>query len=322
MNVGIIGLGRHGTRYAHHLLTPESPGKLVAICRRDPEQGRAFADQHQLRFHQQYQSLIRDPEVEVIIVVTPPSLNKTIAIEAIHNRKPLLIEKPLAISSTEARQIVEHAAQANVPLMTAQTLRYDATIVKLKEWGQEIGQWQYLSLTSRLEQRPHSPEEMNAWNRRGAILEIGIHLLDLVRFLTGEEVREVYCEIPESDLGAPENQAWGRLTTLSGIPCLLDISRVSNSRMTRVELIGQTGQLRVNWTTGFVTLLKQRNPLKKHQLPPTPTIQYVLNDFIYALKTGTPMPITGEDGLRAVEIAEACYESASLKQAVRLGGFP
>ena len=317
MNIGIIGLGRHGTRYLQHLLEPESPGRLVAICRRDPEQGHALADQHKLRFHQHYQSLIQDPQVEAIIVVTPPSLNLPIALEAIQHRKPLLIEKPLAVSGTEARQIVEHAAQANVPIMTAHTLRYDATIAYIKDRSQDIGPWRYLSLTARLEQRPHSLEEINAWNRRGAILEIGIHLLDLVRYLTREDVHEAFCEIlPNKE--TPEDQAWGRLTTLSGLPCLFDVSRVSESRMTRVELVGQTGQLSANWATGSVTQQKQRNPPEKYHLPLTPTIHYVLKDFIHALKTGNSMPITGEDGLRAVEIAEACYESATLKQAIRV----
>ena len=318
MNVGLIGLGRHGRRYAEHLFDPQSPGRLVAICRRDPEQGQAFAQQHKLRFHQHYQSLIQDPEVDAIIVVTPPSLTLPIALEAIRNQKPLLIEKPLAISCTKARQIVESASRANVPLMTAHTLRYDATIAKLKEWGKEIGDWQYLSLTARLERRPHSFEEIKSWNNRGALLEFGIHLLDLVRFLTGEEIHEVYCEMPQTAPEMPEDQAWGRLTTQSGIPCLLDISRVSDSRSTRVELIGQTGHVSANWTTATVSLQRQRNPPEEHQLSPTPTIYKVLKDFFHALKTGSPMPITGDDGLRAVEIAEACYESSSLKQAITL----
>ena len=318
MKVGLIGLGRHGTRYAEHLFEQESPAQLVAVCRRNPAQGQTFARKHNIRFHQHYQSLIHDPEVEAIIVVTPPSLTCPIALEAIQDRKPLLIEKPLAISGTDARRIVEHAAQANVPIMTAHTLRYDATITKLKECSQAIGEWQYLSLTARLERRSHSPEEIYAWNGRGALLEIGIHLLDIVRYLTEEEIREVHCEIPQADPVGPEEQAWGRLTTQSGIPCLLDISRVSHSRITHVELIGETGQLHASWSTGNLSLQRQRNPPEEQTLPPTPTIRYVLQDFFHALRTGKPMPITGKDGLRAVEIAEACYESAATKHPVTL----
>lgn len=318
MKVGLIGLGRHGMRYAQHLLEPRSPAQLVAVCRRDPLQGEEFSQKHHIRFHPTYQALIHDPEVEAIVVVTPPSLTCAIALEGIQQGKPLLIEKPLSVSARDARHIVECAAQANVPIMTAHTLRYDATISKLQKSSDTLGAWQYLSLTARLERRPHSPEEIYAWNGRGALLEIGIHALDIARFLTREEIQEVYCEMLNTTPGGPEEQVWGRLTTQSGLPCLFDVSRVSQSRMTSIELIGETGQLRANWSTGTLSLQRGRNLPEEQQFSPTPTIQYVLQDFIQSLIEEKPMPITGEDGLRAIEIAEACYLSASTKQPVTL----
>ncbi|GJL54525.1 MAG: inositol 2-dehydrogenase [Nitrospirales bacterium] len=318
MNLGLIGLGRHGTRYANHLLGPDSPGRLVAICRRDETLGQAFAKQHALRFHQAYHSLIADPEVEAIIVVTPPSLTQPIAMEAIQQRKPLLIEKPLAASASDARQIAAHASNANIPIMTAHTLRYDKTIAALKDWAQDIGAWQYLSFTTRLERRPHSQDEITAWNNRGALLEIGIHVLDLARFLTQEEIRDVHCETNKHAPNEPENHAWGRLTTQSGTPCLFDASRMSDSRMTQIEIIGQTRQLCANWSTSTIIRQNQRDQPEVLQLSPTPTIPLVINDFVQALRTGTAMSITAEDGLRAVEIAEACYQSADQKHVVTL----
>ena len=318
MKVGLIGLGRHGERYAKHLLSSQTPAQLVAICRRDPAKGRTYAQEHQIRFHQDYQSLIHDPDVEAIIIVTPPSITYRIAIEAIQHRKSVLIEKPLAVSAADARGIVECAAHANVPIMTAQTLRYEPAIAALKDRAHEVGKWHYLSLTARLERRPHSQEEINAWNGRGALLEIGIHLLDLARFLTGEDIHEVHCEGSHMDTSQPEDHVWGRLTTQSGLPCLLDISRVSHSRTTRVELIGETGQLSANWSTSTLSLQRERHRPEVQTFAPTPTIHSVLKGFVHSLKTGGPMPITGEEGLRAVEIAEACYESLASHQPVTL----
>lgn len=318
MNIGLIGVGRHGMRYAKHLLSSESSGTLVAICRQDVEKGQAFAQTHGLHFHNTYQDLIADPKVQAVIVVLHPSLTPPIALEAIQQRKPLLIEKPLAASSVVAHQIVEAAYQANVPLMTAQTLRFDATIGKFKEWAQKIGKWHYLSLTARLEHRPHSKEVNQAWNGRGALLEIGIHLIDIARDITNEDIIEVSCEMVRPTPEAPEDLAWGRLTTQSGLPCLFDVSRISESRMTRIELIGQTGQVASNWTLGTVSLQRQRDIREQETLAPTFTIQHVLDGFLEALAQNHPMPVTGEDGLRAVEIAEACYESAKSGHPIKL----
>ena len=156
IGIGLIGLGRHGMRYAQHVLTQLPQARLVAVCRRDVGQGLTFAQQHNLRFYADYRELIADSQVEAVLVVTSPSLTLPIALEAIRKGKPLLIEKPLAVTAAEATQIVESATKANVLLMTAHTLRYDGTISKLKEITGEIGAWKYMVLTARMEQRAHS----------------------------------------------------------------------------------------------------------------------------------------------------------------------
>lgn len=318
IGIGLIGLGRHGMRYAQHLLTQLPQARLVAVCRRDVGQGLTFAQQHNLRFYADYRELIADSQVEAVLVVTSPSLTLPIALEAIRKGKPLLIEKPLAVTAAEASQIVQSATKANVPLMTAHTLRYDGTISKLKDIAFEIGAWKYMVLTARMEQRAHSAEEIRGWKGQGALLEIGIHLLDLVRFLTGDEVEEVHCELGHPSPDEPEERAWGRLLTQSGLPCLLDVSRVSESRITRAEIIGENGQIMADWTTSTVELVTQKIHREKHVIPPTPTVLRVLQEFVDALQTGRKLAITGLDGLRAVEIAEACYESANIGKAIQL----
>ena len=318
IGLGLIGLGRHGMRYAQHVLTELPQARLVAVCRRDIGQGLTFAQQHNLHFYVDYRELIADPQVDALLVVTSPSLTRPIALEAIRKGKPLLIEKPLAVTAAEARQITESAHEANVPLMTAHTLRYDGTIAKLKDIAFEIGGWNYMVLTARMEQRAHSEEEIQGWKGRGALLEIGIHLLDLVRFLTEDEVEEVHCELGQPSPEEPEERAWGRLLTQSGLPCLLDVSRVSESRVTRAEIIGKNGQILADWTTSTVELVTQKIHREKHVIPPTPTVLRILQEFVDALQSGRKPAITGLDGLRAVEIAEACYESAHIGKPIRL----
>ena len=279
-----------------------------------PKQGLQFARRHNLNFFQDYNDLIADDQVEAVLIVTAPSLTLPIARAAIRHRKPLLIEKPLAIHTADAREIVQSAERLHLPLMTAQTLRYDATISKLKETAPQIGKWKYLMLTARMEHRDHSAEEIQAWQGRGALLEIGIHLLDLARFLTGEEFREVYCEMDSCAPKSPEEQVWARLTTHSGLRCFLDISRVSSSRMTRAEIVGEKGQAFADWTTPMVYVSTQKNQQEVFPFTPTHTLLHVLNGFFHALTNHTAMPITGLDGLRAVELADVCYQSAATEQ--------
>ncbi|RMH34250.1 MAG: gfo/Idh/MocA family oxidoreductase [Nitrospirae bacterium] len=318
LKVGLIGLGRHGMRYARHLLAPHPPAKLVAVCRRNAQEGLAFAQAHHLRFYQDPHALIADPDIDAVLVVTVPSLNVTIAEDAIRRRKPLLIEKPLTVTAQEARRLTELATRASVPVMTAHTLRYDAAIGELKAHAPLLGPWRYLVLTARMEHRPHSSEEVRAWNGRGALLEIGIHLLDLVRFMTGERVREVNCELERPVPGAPEDRGWVRLTTTSARVCMVDVSRVSGTRTTRVEIVGEHGQGLADWSASTVQLRTRSGETLSRTLPPTPTIVSVIQAFCHAVETGATMPITAYDGWRAVELAEACYRSAERGHPVQL----
>lgn len=318
IGVGLIGLGRHGMRYARHLLGEVPKARLVAVCRRNAEEGLQFARHYALRFFQDYRELIADPQVEAVLVVTVPSLTLPIAREAIRHRKPLLIEKPLAIHAGDAREIVQSARSNHVPLMTAQTLRYDATILKLKELFPRIGKWQYLQLTARMEHRQHSQAEIQAWENRGVLLEMGIHLLDLTRYLTGDEIREVYCELDHSGQDTPEDQVWIRLTTQSGLRCFLDVSRVTSYRVTRAEIVAEQGHACADWAKRRVHLTTDQTQGEEYQVSPTHTLLAVLNDFFQALENDSPMPIPGLDGQRAVELAEACYESAATGRPILL----
>ena len=251
-------------------------------------------------------------------MVTQPSLTLSIAREAIRHGKPLLIEKPLAIQASDAHEIVQLAARNHIPLMTAQTLRYEATIIKLKEMAPQIGKWKYLPLTARMEQRHHSTEDIKAWDGRGALLEIGIHLLDFARFISGEEIQEVYCELVRPAPHMPEDQAWVRLTTFSGLRGYLDVSRVSNHRITRAEIVGEQGQACADWTTSTVQVATDLTHREEYPVFRTHSILSVLKDFFHSLENHLPMPVTGLDGQRAVEIAEACYESAATGRPVTL----
>jgi predicted dehydrogenase len=316
--VGLIGLGRHGLRYARHLLEPLPSIRLVAVCRRDRTRGAAFAAEHGLRFHGDYRDLIADPAVEAVIAVAPPLMNRDLCLEAVRARKPLLIEKPLACDAHRAREMVEAAEAAGVPLMTAQTLRFDPAIRAMKADLSLAGSCRYLVLTSRMERRPDLDRHAADYGGRGVLLEVGIHLLDLVRFLTGDEVAEVRGEMEPAPSVGPEDRAVVTLRTRGGVPVFVDVSRVTAGRVCRAEWVGAQGQLIADWARRRLALVGTSQADTERQVEGPPTVAAVLRAFAEALLTGSAMPVTGLDGGRAVEIAEACYESAAAGLPVKL----
>ena len=318
LGIGLIGLGRHGMRYVRHLSGASLGARLAAVCRRDAGQGRAVASRHGAMYFQDYADLIACPDVGAIVVVTPPSCYLPICLAAVKAGKPLLIEKPLGCTAADAREIVRAAGAAGVPLMTAHTLRFDRAVLALKSQLESVGSRRYLVLTNRVEPRPEVVRDPVDYGGRGVLLEIGVHQLDLIRFLTGEEVAEVRCEVDRPAPEAGELRALATLRTTGGLPCIVDVSRVTGGRVSRAEWVGADGQLAADWVHHRVRRVSGGNVATEREVEDVPTVEEVLRAFVGALASGAPMPVTGVDGLRAVEIAEACYESARAGRTVRV----
>ena len=316
IGLGLIGAGRHGIRYARHIIQDIPQARLQAVCRQHPQQGLDLPGSEPVTMYGSVSELIADPLVEAIIVVTPPMLHKNICLAAVAAGKPLLIEKPLATTYQDARAMVEAAANAGVPLMTAQTLRFDHTIRLLRDAKPKIGRSHHLVLTSRIETKGRDPAHADGYGRRGALLEFGVHLLDLVRHVTGEEVSAVRCIMDRLPPADPETLAMAHLLTEGGTHCVIEVARVVAGRVGRAEWIGSEGQLTADWSNRQLRSILQAAVVEEQAVPQSQTVLVTVREFLRALGQHAPMPITGEDGCRAVELAEACYRSA------QSGGIP
>jgi predicted dehydrogenase len=304
-------MGRHGSRYAKHLLVDRIEGcRLTVISRRDAAAGQAFANEHGIAFEADWEKVLARPDVDAVVVVTPPGLNHRICLAATNAGKSLLIEKPLALTTVEAKEMVLAARRAGVTLMTAQTLRFTPVLRRLKERLPDVGPLEYLSLAMRAERAPH-PWLDEPWQAGGGVvIEIGIHLLDLIRFLTGEEAAEVSAQLIRQHTVATEDVALATVRLRSGLRCFLEVSRVSGGRLCRVEAIGPDGLLVADVGPSVLTRVKGWATVESEAIADRPTVVTVLQEFIRSLAAGTPVPVTGEDGARAVAMAEAAYHSA------------
>jgi predicted dehydrogenase len=317
LGIGIIGAGKHGARYARHLAGEVAGAALVALCRRDREEGEALAAAHGCAFHADWQALVEDPRVDAIVSVVPPVLNRPIAEAACRARKPILLEKPVAATVAEGQRIAAAVTAAGVPAMVAHTMRFDATVGLVKAHLPQIGPLHSACLVQRFEPTRLGWLDRPAESGGGIVLHTGVHSMDLLRVLTGHEVVEVSCAMSRILTRQTEDNfvmlarmdAGGLLAHIAG-------SRALGGRTGLMEFAGAEGQIvadhvhRVAWVVrgGERTVLRVPEPV--------PTVREALRAFVAGVRDGRPMPITVEDGLRAVAIAEACYRSAAA------GGVP
>ncbi len=316
VGIGLIGVGKHGIRYARHIVQDLPHLRLVAIARRDLGLARQQAGELGCRAYGHYGDLITAPDVEAVIVVVPPTLHCDIMQAVAAARKPVLLEKPAAVNMADGRRILEAVRAAGIPVMVAQTLRYSAVVRTVMAARAEIGRLHSLRLSQRFE--PSRPAWIDdpAVAGGGIILHTGVHSFDLLRVLSGLEAERVSCAMRSVHTARTEDN-FTALVEMSDGCTLASVagSRATASRSGAIELAGEHGQIIADHALNTAAIVRGMS-LTALTLPPAvATVHAVLTDFADALQRAAPMPIRLEDGLRAVAMAEACYRAARSNQA-------
>jgi predicted dehydrogenase len=309
LRVGLIGAGKHGQRYLKHVRDDVPELTLRALCRKDAAAGREQADALGARFHDDWRTLVADPEVDAVIAVVPPVLHPDIAAAVASAGKALLVEKPLATTGADAVRVVR--TLAGVPALVAHTLRWNAVVDAMRERLPGLGTLRALVLNQRFEPSRLGWLDDPAIAGGGIVLHTGVHSFDLVRHLTGREVTRVWCRTSRAHTMRTEDNFLAQLE-LEGAPTLVAVggSRSTAGRSGLIDAAGDAGQLVGDHALHTLYGVRglERTPIA---LPaPTPTVREALRAFAALVLDGTPPRVRLEDGARAVQIAEACRRSA------------
>jgi len=131
LGIGILGAGWITRAHGHalhtigHMSPLARPVKLVALAARNPERGRAMAEELGIgRFSTDWRDVIDDPDVDIVANLLAQQAHVEPTEAALALGKPVFCEKPLGIDRFEARRLVDAAARAGVPAVTGFNYRY------------------------------------------------------------------------------------------------------------------------------------------------------------------------------------------------------
>ena len=311
--VGLIGAGKHGQRYAQHVVNDVPELRLAALSRQDHARGAEQARALGCRYHATWRALVDDAGVEAVVAAVPPSLHPEIAAAVARVRKPLLIEKPLATTGAAACEVVRVLRAAAVPCLMAHTLRWNAVVTAMRERIPALGPLRAVLLNQRFEPSTLGWLDDPAAAGGGIILHTGVHSFDVVRWLTGREIVRVACRTTRAVTLRTEDNFLAHLE-LAGSDALVAVngSRATVGRSGLIDVAGADGQLvgdhALGWCVGVRGLARTPVPIPE----PLPTVREVLRDFTRLLVAGEAPRTRLEDGARSVLVAEACYRSAAV----------
>ena len=307
--VGIIGTGKHGSRYAEHIVRDlKTSFELVAISRRS-DIGRKQAEEWNCLHFTDWRELVAYPDVEIVISATTPNLNLEIAQDCVQSAKPLLLEKPIATDFYQAKEIVERFAASSLPLTIGQTLRYNSVIRALRNRIAGLGQLYFFSASQRLEPSTLAWLENPKVAGGGVIFHTGVHLFDALRYITGEEIEAIRATSRRVHNRGLEDLVAGEIRLRSGVIGVFDTSKVSPSRISRYEFVCEHGQLLGDQVHGSLDQVVAMECTKLMVEPPGPTILTLLTDWASFLVGEGVNPVPPEAGLAAVKVCHGCRES-------------
>lgn len=323
IRIGLLGLGRHGIRYARHLARGDVPNAtLSAVWTRDPKKRNLVADELSAAAADSVHALVQAP-VDAVIAAVPAGLHQSAALACAAAGKPLLLEKPLARSTAEGLEICEAFEAAGAPLMVAQTLRFDPLLRALRERRAELGELVGFAFEQRIEPRGLPWEDDPAVSGGGVLMQTAIHTLDAARFVTeaaGAQVLQASANRVHYERN--EDQASVQLA-LEGGPALtrrivgdVQVSKIGGSRHMRFTVFGTEAGFEADFIARTLSKVVQRDR-EVIDVPETPTVPRTCDAFVQFLLHKAPNPVPGREALASLALVEAAYAAARAEHARR-----
>ncbi len=332
IQIGLLGTGRLGKIYARSLsaLIPET--RLVAVSDTDPKALGEVADLFDVpRRHSDPSALIKDPEVQAVVIATPTDTHRELVEAAAGCDKPIFCEKPLSISLDAALAMKRVVERTGVFFQMGFMRRFDRGYAAAKRKIAEgaIGRPVVFKSTSRDPYRP-SLEYLNPASSGGLFVDMGIHDFDLALWFFGtiEKVSAIggVLAYPEMEPIGDVDNGVASLTFADGRLGVVDLSRngVYGYHIS-TEILGTEGTLQIGYLRETpITVLKENNvshdtvPYFPERFGEAYTTQ--LRDFAQNLLNDAPPPITIDDGIEALRVALAAARSCQSGEAVEVAG--
>jgi predicted dehydrogenase len=335
----VAGLGSWGPRWAK--LINEEPGvELAAVVEPMDDRRNAVVDALGLgpsQSQNDFDAALRDVDADAVLIVTPPQTHLDLARRAFAAGKPVLMEKPLAATVEDARAIVDEAEKTGQLLVVSQNYRYRPPMVTLKtalERG-DIGPIVSISADCQEDMRLfYEPTNFRYLMKHPYIIDMTIHHWDLLRYLTGKDVKCVHAQswrIPDSPY--QHDPACAILLEMEdGTPVHYEGCGATHRQRTSWsawwDFTGEQGRL---WTDGGVdephtdlvhrTIYGQNEETLRYEpSAPYDTIGS-LRAFVSAVRGGSPPAHVGRDNLKSLAVVMASVASVERGAPVEVSEF-
>jgi inositol 2-dehydrogenase len=318
IRMGLIGAGRMGATFAHHLINSIAEADLLAIADAHGKTAGEVAARYGVEStYNDYYRLLERPDIDAVVIASPTNTHAEIIQAAARAGKHIFCEKPLALTMEDCDAAIAAVKAAGINLQLGFMRRFDAGYVAAKRKIEEglIGKPVMFKSTGRDPKRT-SLEFARRENSGGLIADMAAHDFDLGRWLMGSEVQRVYSEggclvYPElQDVGDIDN-AVVNLRFASGAIGNVDVSRNAvYGYDIRTEVLGSEGGLMISKIRQTPILVMTRDGVTHDTVPYFmerfgEAYAAEIRDFVACILEGREPTVTAQDGRAAAAIGIA-----------------
>jgi predicted dehydrogenase len=331
LRVGVVGCGYWGSKHVRVLHSLDSVERVAVV---DPNPERALQLARNFPAMESYATLEEAlPHLDAVIIATPPSTHRPLALMAIAAGVHVMVEKPLATTSADARLMLEAAKAAGVVLMVGHTFEYHSAVWKLREMvqGRELGDLYYVD-TARLNLGLYQTD-------CNVLYDLAPHDISILNYVLGAKPASVQCWASRHAHRQHEDVGYLRLTYENpDVIANVHVSWLDPCKVRRVTMVGSEKMVIFND-------LATEERIKVHDKGVSenagedltkPPMSYRYGDVVSPfLVVNEPLmvedehfldcaisgmhPMTdGENGLAVVEVLEAAQRSALEGRPVRI----
>ncbi len=330
IKVAVIGVGAIGRNHAR--VYSEMPEvKLVGVADIDRLAAETTAARCGTAAYTDYEQMLDECKPEAITLALPTALHLSAALAVIQRGIHLLIEKPIALHVEEGRQIIHAARQAGVQLTIGHIERFNpaVTALKMRLANNELGRLFQID-ARRQGSFPTRVHDV------GVVVDLAVHDLDLIRYITGAEITRVYAETERHIHATHEDLLTGVVRLSSGVIGALTINWLTPTKIRELYVTGELGMFRVDyltqdlyffenataqsseWETMQVLRGVSEGCMIRYMIAKKEPLRAEQEAFLAAVRGEAAPAVTGEDGLKALELAQAIVTSGQERRVVSL----
>jgi UDP-N-acetylglucosamine 3-dehydrogenase len=332
MRAGLIGVGYIGVHHLRNLVRLRDEGYIDSLVASDIDVSkRSVVEDMGAKYYRDYREMLSKEDIDILSIASPTKYHCEMALNAIDMGINVLIEKPITYSLDEAYKIKEAAVRNNVVVMVGHIERFNPAVMRLKRFIKDGEAGRVISLSSR---RLGGPRIVDV----GVILDLALHDIDVMLYLTGKRVRNVYANalkrLPEV---VNEDYVIISLVMEGDILGRIEASRITPVKIRELDVNASKCYIRLDYLdqrvmvvesflkqgpsswSSFQEFIRKFSPYEREiDVEREEPLYIELRSFIESIDKNSDPPVTVEDAIETLRIAYAAEESYRSNSVVSL----